>query len=420
MIHDIKTLKELLPPYRFTPEEIARVAAPDIDGNPHDPSLIVARDAYETLRKMSAGLIPGGEVDHLSVDFHLKSLGEVLRQAPVRSFSETVDFKIFLELNMEMRRLTVRTSSARIPLDPITQHKTFRYWWSPDLRQRFLSLTALVRRAPHVSFEFREEVRDSVNLLMAAGYSLMSIDIVFPGIVDIYSKLSRPKQYDEQDVHFGYPWQAGELATVTVEPDFDAAIDIRPGHLVLDPMVGIGRNMLPLAERHSRARFMGFDLNPYNLRQAIEGASDAQLSFQRVSFSSHDARRRYPLRDDSVDRVVINNDSTYQFTPKQNRRFFADMGRILKVGGRLWIDFEPYPEPRDETVNALVDVWREDGIGFKRVPLGGKWKNSSRAFVFEITRKNDLVGGGEAPRPRSLKPRVQVSLLQVLAKGSKL
>jgi ubiquinone/menaquinone biosynthesis C-methylase UbiE len=135
-----------------------------------------------------------------------------------------------------------------------------------------------------------------------------------------------PDAYSRWEHHWGR-----EFARRYLEP----AGDLR-GKRVLDVGCGLGGKTVAYAE--AGARVFGTDLRDENVRQsevytAAQGAT--------ASFFVGDAAS-LPVRDGAVDTVVA-NDAMEHFARPEDA--LAEMARVVKPGGAIWIFFTPHYSP---------------------------------------------------------------------------
>ncbi len=384
------SLHEILDSGRFSPDQVAEVQLAFIENTVSENNLPLIRAAFEDLHRL--------EQRSPAIDMHLMNLGGLLRQSAPKAPSDVISFPEFFAFYMAFHRharslqAESKLEDAKPPKkpDPHEAYKIFRYFRSPNLKEEVLHLTRVVQGGPYPFKEMTRELRDALVLLYVAGFSWPLIDQVFPGVFDEYYSRSHTvsKNSYQDDSRFGYPWYAFELPVVTEDDSFHEAMQIRPGHVVLDPLTGTARNLIPLARKYHLTQFVGLDINPENLRESVGEARRNRFSFDRVWFGAQDAFEPYDLANDSIDRIVINNYSTFGFSQDQLRHFFSEMGRLLKPTGRLWLDFVPYASPTGNDMRqSLINTWLEEDILFHKISVDGNWKNSDRVSVFEIVHK---------------------------------
>ncbi|QYN34741.1 methyltransferase domain-containing protein [Pseudonocardia sp. DSM 110487] len=122
----------------------------------------------------------------------------------------------------------------------------------------------------------------------------------------------------------------------TLHPPLAAAIlrvaEIGAGHVVLDPCCGAGT--LPIEAAGTGARVVGSDVDPAAVAAAVANGADLP-----VTWSVADAGA-LPLRDDTVDRVVVNPPWARQVVPRGRlaahpHRLWREVSRVLAPSGRI-------------------------------------------------------------------------------------
>jgi 23S rRNA G2445 N2-methylase RlmL len=131
----------------------------------------------------------------------------------------------------------------------------------------------------------------------------------------------------------------------TLHPPLAAAmlrvVDVRAGHVLLDPCCGAGT--LPIEAASTMARVLGSDADP-----AAVAASVANGRGVDVRWSVADAGA-LPLRDGTVDRVAVNPPWARQVDPRglleaNPDRLWREARRVLAPGGRI-VALLPDPRP---------------------------------------------------------------------------
>jgi arsenite methyltransferase len=163
---------------------------------------------------------------------------------------------------------------------------------------------------------------------------------------DRYARIARGEQAGccgagaaEQAVALQIGYSRGELAQVPVEANLGlgcgapiASLDLVAGETVLDLGSGAGLDAF-LAARHvgSAGRVIGVDMTPAMVQKARDNAR--QLGLAQVDFREG-RLEALPVEDASVDAVVSN--CVINLVPDK-AAVFAEIGRVLKPGGRLVI-----------------------------------------------------------------------------------
>jgi len=104
---------------------------------------------------------------------------------------------------------------------------------------------------------------------------------------------------------------------------------------VLDLCCGEGRHSLELLERHPRARVTGIDLSEHLLDRALRNSrtEGRALSLVRADM------RTLPILD-GVFTLVLNLFTSFGYfrEPRENRKTFLEVGRVLRPGGAFVFD----------------------------------------------------------------------------------
>ncbi|HEY6219364.1 MAG TPA: methyltransferase domain-containing protein [Gemmatimonadaceae bacterium] len=131
------------------------------------------------------------------------------------------------------------------------------------------------------------------------------------------------------------------------------AVDrIAAGATVVDIGCGAGTDLLLAARRvGSKGRAVGIDMTEAMRERAIEGA--AACGLDHVDVCSGDATR-LPIDDGSVD-VVISN-GVINLVPEKQRAI-AEIGRVLKPGGRVQIADIIIGEALPDSALRDIDLW---------------------------------------------------------------
>ena len=128
---------------------------------------------------------------------------------------------------------------------------------------------------------------------------------------------------------------------------------IHPGETVLDHACGAGMDLLLAARRVGRrGRVIGVDKTPAMREVAFRAAADAGMSdivSIRAGFFE-----QLPVADESVD-VVISN-GVVNLAPDKSR-VFAEIHRVLRPGGRLYLADVVVQRELKEDVRNSPDLW---------------------------------------------------------------
>lgn len=164
-------------------------------------------------------------------------------------------------------------------------------------------------------------------------------------------------------VHWGY-WSDPAQAGVGVEEYGRAAealclavldcANVCDGQRVLDVGCGFGGTIACLNERHSRLELIGVNIDQLQLQRAA-AQIDARAG-NVLGLLLADAAW-LPIADDSIN-VALAVESVFHF---DRPRFFAEIGRVLRMGGSLTLsDF--VPEARAAPYIEAIDFGGNDAI----------------------------------------------------------
>lgn len=204
-------------------------------------------------------------------------------------------------------------------------------------------------------------VRNGLSLLRFLGLPWTAIDHFVPGAKAYYgwrtSMFHNPYKIQMPHTNFGYPWHVKPSENFTTESTpFHVSMDLQNGQQILNPMIGSGEEMVNLLHRNPEIEIAGYDLNPDNLITAAQLASNFDYSPEQLSLALHDAHQPLPLPDKSVDRVLVMNYSTFGFDAFQRQEFYRHMLRVLRPGGRLWINLYKNEPPWIEEETAALEM----------------------------------------------------------------
>lgn len=127
-------------------------------------------------------------------------------------------------------------------------------------------------------------------------------------------------------------------------------LDLKESELILDLCCGPGRHDIPLALMGCRV--IGLDYSMPLLKLACDGRP---LDSTYPLYIRGDAKR-IPFRDDAFDAVLNLFTSFGYFTDDENIEFIRSIARILKPGGRYYID---YLNPQRVTAELVEESTRE-------------------------------------------------------------
>lgn len=132
--------------------------------------------------------------------------------------------------------------------------------------------------------------------------------------------------YSRWEHHWGR-----EFARTFMEPEGDLA-----GKRLLDVGCGLGGKTVAYAEAGARA--VGTDLSEAN---AVQSRGYADAAGKGIEFFVGDAAA-LPIRDGALDTVVANDAMEHFAEPE---RALAEMARVLRPGGAIWVFFTPHYSP---------------------------------------------------------------------------
>jgi SAM-dependent methyltransferase len=146
-------------------------------------------------------------------------------------------------------------------------------------------------------------------------------------------------------VHWGY-WSEPDQAGLGVEEYGRAAealcltllncTNVRDGLRILDVGCGFGGTIACLNQRYSRLDLIGVNIDPAQLQRA---AAQIELRSGNVLGLVLADAAQLPFADECID-VALAVESVFHF---DRQRFFAEMGRMLRLGGSLTLsDFVPH------------------------------------------------------------------------------
>jgi len=132
-------------------------------------------------------------------------------------------------------------------------------------------------------------------------------------------------------------------------------LDPEPGARILDLCCGSGRHDRPLADRGYR--IFGLDFSPALLSSACECKQRRPGRYPLyVRADAHDS----VFREGAFD-IVLNLFTSFgYFSDEENRAFIREIGRILRPGGRYYIDYLNPPRVLETLVPESRSV--KDGV----------------------------------------------------------
>jgi ubiquinone/menaquinone biosynthesis C-methylase UbiE len=144
----------------------------------------------------------------------------------------------------------------------------------------------------------------------------------------------------KRDLHWGY-WENVDAPDISVAGYAEAmqnltrqhllALDLAPGQRVLDVGCGIGGTVSLLNEELSGLEMTGVNIDERQLVVARTNARVREGSGNSIDFVHADACS-LPFPDQSVD-VILSIECVFHFSSRE--RYFAEVKRVLKPGGRL-------------------------------------------------------------------------------------
>ena len=155
----------------------------------------------------------------------------------------------------------------------------------------------------------------------------------------------------------GYPAELGNVPEGAVESFAGVANPwvmgrLAPGERVLDLGSGAGTDSLIAAQMVGpEGRVTGIDMTPQMLAKARAAA--AEMGLAHVEFVEGEAER-LPFADESFD-VVISN-GVIDLVPDKDA-VFAELHRVLTVGGRLQIADVTIQNPVSAEGRRNIDLW---------------------------------------------------------------
>lgn len=155
-------------------------------------------------------------------------------------------------------------------------------------------------------------------------------------------------------------YRIDELATLPKESTASFAgvgnpftiAELREGETVIDIGCGAGMDLLIAAHRvGARGRAIGVDMTDAMLERSRASTSRAGLG--NVQLRKGDFTT-LPVEDSSVD-VVISN-GVFNLVPEKDRAF-AEIGRVLRPGGRLQLADIAVDTDLSEDIRRNIDLW---------------------------------------------------------------
>ncbi|HBF13136.1 MAG TPA: hypothetical protein DDW49_07095 [Deltaproteobacteria bacterium] len=239
-----------------------------------------------------------------------------------------------------------------------------------------------------------QKARDGILFLNHLGLPWHEITRLLPMAQLYYGSMVSLAGFNDLDPdtpHFGYPLTAQythKAPFITSQTDtFRRAMDIRRGQIVLDPMAGVGQHTLGLATDYPDTHVIAMELNPYNVQQIVAQAYALGLDSTLFHAVPFDVKDPFPYENDSIDRGMMNGYSTYGFSERELRTFFAEWLRVMKSEGRIWVDFiatNLAPQYIDlNHIKILQEVAASMGIELVPIPLTGTlMEGEYKDFVF--------------------------------------
>lgn len=228
-----------------------------------------------------------------------------------------------------------------------------------------------------------KDLCDVITLLVLLGLGWKEIDRLVPGALNVAGSHSLLYYLDGRPSGtLGYPWTTEIAVKSANRPAFRKAMAIGPGHLVMDPMMGIGTEIVTLALENPQALCVGYDLNPENLLMGAKLLRESGLPCETVTLAQHDALTPFDFPEGHVDRILLTGWSTFAFSQEEHSILFRELLRCLKPGGRFWIDFIPHrlSKSHRNTLNFLHRAARGMGIQLLKIPLTERLN----AYAYEI------------------------------------
>jgi len=162
---------------------------------------------------------------------------------------------------------------------------------------------------------------------------------------------------------------------------------LKEKNILIDLSCGNGEKTLSIAKRNPQAIIYGWDLYAPNIAQGIQSAACNQI--QNVKFRIQDVRKpNREIKDDSVSAVTLLYMPTYQFSLKDKTDTFKHILRMLKVGGRVYFDYDYDNSLKtnkeanyERAVDFFLDIAKQEGVGVKKNGI------TEERFIVEILSK---------------------------------
>jgi SAM-dependent methyltransferase len=128
-------------------------------------------------------------------------------------------------------------------------------------------------------------------------------------------------------------------------------LDVQPGHRILEVGTGVGATAFTLAANDPTAHVTGVDLSAFMVEQARKRAETLGLGERIKLIHNHDPNV-LPFDDATFDLVLVESVAMYNDAD----RFFREILRVLKPGGRLGLHDWCWSEKPSEELEAMTCV----------------------------------------------------------------
>ncbi len=181
------------------------------------------------------------------------------------------------------------------------------------------------------------------------------------------------------------PALAGEALPYASNLALAARAGVQPGESLLDAGCGVGGPSVDLANAFGDVRIDAVTISPVQAASARDRIVAAGVS-DRVSVHVGDYHE-LPFEDQSYDLVFFFESSNYSYDPA---RLFAEMFRLLRPGGRIYIKdlfarSGRYSEDEQAQLQGVLDLW-----GGALVPVREDWVEYMSAAGFVDLRHEQL------------------------------